>query len=261
VLRRHNPLDVLETIPASEQVWRLVRTPTGVRLDHEPIAGAQISYGQITTRWEAARLARQHGCLVTGFAPHPWLDAFAALWAPLSPVHRASGQQETAGHRDIQERERRAIDADPVIGRALASVSWRRISTLPYTTSSQRSLYFRIRSLRISGWVSDLGQCGCPHCPDATTSDGHTFHIFWRCAAAQSIWTCLRDVWAALGLWNDVTTETAQDFQVAVFGLRLPRTPPGIWTLVTPDQSAAEAVSAVQEALTAVWVLQVLSAF
>jgi hypothetical protein len=68
--------------------------------------------------------------------------------------------------------------------------------------------------------------------------------LFWWCAAAQSIGTCLRDVWAALDLWYGATTETVKDF-----GLRLPCTPKGIWTFISPDTTAAQSVSAVQEEL------------
>jgi hypothetical protein len=71
----------------------------------------------------------------------------------------------------------RAIEAGAVIGSALASASRRSTSTIPIPSQSALA----IRSLRIPGW--------CPNCPDASSSECHTFHIFWWCADAQSIWT------------------------------------------------------------------------
>lgn len=173
ILLLHNrPLEV-QPRPPTYTEWSVSVTEDGLRsLLCAPIPGVQLDLGPVATLRIASRLARRHEPTLVRFDPHPLLDPFAPIWTYRSIDQRPTPPtraRHAGAHAELAGRARRALTDDPLIGAALATVSWQAVHKLPASSSAQRLLFHKVKGLRLSGWVRASSRRGCPHCAPGTT--------------------------------------------------------------------------------------------
>jgi hypothetical protein len=237
--RLPDPTDLVER-SASKDSWTLRRDRSDVRLYRAHGTRQVEDLGVVESLVHAQAVARRAtGRRRVHFAPHVWLCPVLPLWGSVElyakkRLHRLIARP-TADRalREQEARAHRAVAQSPLFAAALERVGWDTIFDLSDSSSRQRLTFLKVKGLRLSGWDVGAQRRGCPHCAQAGSAGGETFHIVWDCPSAQRLWGTLRSWWAGLGLWAGTSSDNDRDFLTAVFSLRLPRTPSKVWTMAS----------------------------
>jgi hypothetical protein len=262
LLSTHEHPDMLVERSKSRDRWSLTQDSGAIRLRRHVDSQEPADLGVVVSLLHAQAVARRAtGRRRVHFAPHPLLSSSLPLWGSTELYGNrrlralVAGADALRASTELDARSQRLSAQSADFANALASVQWAEVHNLPHSASRQRLLFFKIKGDRVSGWDVSGGRRGCPHCASSGPQGGDVYHIVWECPAAQRLWNAVRSWWSRLGLWTTGTDASEREFFTAIFGLRLPRTPPRVWEMASLSQSSRtdDAPEGPYPALQAAW--------